>query len=93
MKVVESVRAEAARLKAAGVEMVIALGHYGYDEDVAMAQQGTAIWLLVSSCRYTAYYTVSRPLAHLRCALFVLNVQTSRVCSTGQVDQNWFLTG
>ena len=33
------------------------------------------------------------PCRVLRCALFVLNVQSSKVCCTGQVDQNWFLTG
>ena len=38
--VVDSVRLEAARLKDEGVEMLIALGHYGYAEDMAMAQQG-----------------------------------------------------
>ena len=37
---VDSVRLEAARLKDEGVEMLIALGHYGYEEDMAMAQQG-----------------------------------------------------
>ena len=37
--VVDSVRQEAARLKDEGVEMLIALGHYGYAEDMAMAQQ------------------------------------------------------
>ena len=38
--VVDSVRLEAARLKDEGVEMLIAVGHYGYAEDMAMAQQG-----------------------------------------------------
>ena len=38
-------------------------------------------------------YTVSRPLANLRSVPFVLNVQSSKVCCTGQVDQNWFSTG
>ena len=45
--VVDSVRLEAARLKDEGVEMLIALGHYGYAEDMAMAQQGWANLLLV----------------------------------------------
>ena len=36
---VDSVRQEAARLKDDGVEMLIALGHYGYAEDMAMAEQ------------------------------------------------------
>ena len=39
-EVVESVRQEAARLKGEGVEILIAVGHYGYAEDMAMAQQG-----------------------------------------------------
>ena len=37
--VVDSAREEAARLKDEGVEMLIALGHYGYAEDMAMAEQ------------------------------------------------------
>ena len=45
--VVESVRLEAARLKDEGVEMLIALGHYGYAEDMAMAQQGWANLLVI----------------------------------------------
>ena len=41
----------------------------------------------------TCLYTMARSRANLHCALFVLNVQSSKVCCTGQVDQNWFLTG
>ena len=46
--VVDSVRLEAARLKDEGVEMLIAVGHYGYAEDMAMAQQGWANLLLLA---------------------------------------------
>ena len=45
--VVDSVRLEAARLKDEGVEMLIAVGHYGYAEDMAMAQQGWANLLVI----------------------------------------------
>ena len=41
--VVDSVRQEAARLKDEGVEMLIALGHYGYAEDMAMAEQASVV--------------------------------------------------
>ena len=41
--VVDSVRQEAARLKDEGVEMLIALGHYGYAEDMAMAEQVSVV--------------------------------------------------
>ena len=48
---VDSVRLEAAKLKDDGVEMIIALGHYGYAEDMAMAQQGWSNLLFCSELR------------------------------------------
>jgi 2',3'-cyclic-nucleotide 2'-phosphodiesterase (5'-nucleotidase family) len=59
--VIETVRAEAAQLKAEGVGILIALGHNGYDEDVAMAKEISDLDVVVGGHSHTFLYNGDTP--------------------------------
>ncbi len=54
--VVESVREETALLKASGVDMIIAIGHNGYAEDLIMAEQIEDLDVVVGGHSHTFLY-------------------------------------
>lgn len=59
--VIDSVREEAATLKAEGVDIIIALGHNGYTQDLIMAEQVPDVDIVVGGHSHTFLYTGTPP--------------------------------
>ncbi|XP_065353925.1 apyrase-like [Cloeon dipterum] len=58
---IQPVTAEAQRLKASGVEIIVLLSHSGYDRDINMANQIPELDIIVGSHSHTFLYTGTPP--------------------------------
>lgn len=59
------IRAEARRLKAAGIKIIIALGHSGFDADVKIAKEIEEISIVVGAHSHSLLHTPKGNHVHL----------------------------